>query len=47
MIVPIKSGTGEVIGTLDIESREKEAFGQSEIELAERCARELLPLWPK
>lgn len=46
IIVPvIKPDTGKVIGTIDVESARKDAFGDEDREFLEACARMILPLW--
>jgi L-methionine (R)-S-oxide reductase len=45
MIVPIRDEQGHVIGTIDVESANTNAFAGKERELVEACAPELLTLW--
>jgi putative methionine-R-sulfoxide reductase with GAF domain len=45
MIVPVRSSSDKIIGTIDVESARTEAFGQPEILFVEHCAQVLAPLW--
>ena len=46
IIVPvIQPDTGKVVGTIDVESAHKDAFGNEDRTLLEACARMILPLW--
>ena len=47
IIVPILDRTKQkVIGTIDVESELRDAFGQNVQALLERCADVIAPLWP-
>ena len=45
MVVPVKNGSGAVIGTIDIESETVDRFKNPDREFIERCALEIAPLW--
>jgi GAF domain-containing protein len=45
MIVPVKDGDGRVVGTIDVESEQTNAFSESDRTLLEGCAEALRPLW--
>jgi GAF domain-containing protein len=45
MVVPVRSPTGIVVGTIDIESDRPNAFGDHDLELLRGCASALVPLW--
>jgi L-methionine (R)-S-oxide reductase len=44
IVVPVIDG-GDVVGIIDVESERREAFGQRDKELLERCAELIVPLW--
>lgn len=46
MIVPVLDPAGErVVGTIDVESEEQDAFSDRDREMIEQCAQAALPLW--
>lgn len=46
LIIPILApGSNEVVGTIDIESHSKDAFGESDIVFLQTCAQQIMPLW--
>ena len=46
IIIPILDPqTGQVIGTIDVESSQKNAFSQNDQQLLQQCASAALPLW--
>jgi L-methionine (R)-S-oxide reductase len=45
IIVPIVDPTGRVVGTVDVESSEPNAFGPSDQRMIEQCGEAALPLW--
>jgi putative methionine-R-sulfoxide reductase with GAF domain/uncharacterized Fe-S cluster protein YjdI len=46
MVVPVlRPGTGEVVGTIDVESERVNAFGADDRALVEDCARSIAGLW--
>jgi putative methionine-R-sulfoxide reductase with GAF domain len=46
MIVPVLSPGGDrVIGTVDVESEQANAFSASDLQMIEQCAQAALPLW--
>jgi L-methionine (R)-S-oxide reductase len=46
MIVPVIDPSGErVIGTIDVESEQANAFGPEDQRMIEQCAQAALPLW--
>jgi L-methionine (R)-S-oxide reductase len=45
MIVPVTDRTGVVVGTIDVESADADAFREQDERLLEKCARALRPLW--
>lgn len=46
LIIPIiVPGSNEVVGTIDIESQSKDAFGESDIVFLQTCAQQIMPLW--
>ena len=46
IIIPVLSPSdGSVIGTIDVESEEVNAFSPQDQQLLEECARAVLPLW--
>jgi GAF domain-containing protein len=45
MIVPILGASGEVVGTIDVESDEVNAFGERDRALLDACGLALRPLW--
>ena len=46
MIVPVRTASGAVVGTIEVESERVGAFTQADQALLEACAPVLLPLWP-
>ncbi len=48
IIAPVISPfTGEIIGTIDVESRQKNAFTQEDVEYLRQCALAITELWKK
>jgi L-methionine (R)-S-oxide reductase len=45
IIVPVFRGR-DVVGLVDVESEQPDAFGESDRKLLERCAALIAPLWP-
>ncbi|HUJ30096.1 MAG TPA: GAF domain-containing protein [Candidatus Acidoferrum sp.] len=46
MIVPVLDPSGErVVGTIDVESEEANAFSERDQQMIEQCAQAALPLW--
>ena len=45
IVVPVFRGSG-VVGLIDVESEQADAFGDSDRQLLERCAALMAPLWP-
>jgi L-methionine (R)-S-oxide reductase len=45
MIVPVRDGTGAIVGTIDVESAEVNAFSARDQGLLDECAAVLRPLW--
>jgi L-methionine (R)-S-oxide reductase len=45
MIVPVKDEDGRVVGTIDVECEQANAFSDSDRALLEGCAEALRPLW--
>jgi putative methionine-R-sulfoxide reductase with GAF domain len=46
MIVPVLSPGGDrVMGTVDVESEQANAFSASDLQMIEQCAQAALPLW--
>jgi putative methionine-R-sulfoxide reductase with GAF domain len=46
LIIPIIApGSNEVVGTIDIESHTKDAFGESDIVFLQTCVQQIMPLW--
>jgi putative methionine-R-sulfoxide reductase with GAF domain len=46
MIVPVLDPSGaRVIGTIDVESEQANAFSDRDREMIEQCAQAALPLW--
>jgi L-methionine (R)-S-oxide reductase len=45
MIVPVRGIDGRVVGTIDVESDQTNAFTQEDCDFLEACALTLLPLW--
>ena len=46
MIVPVLDPSGErVIGTVDVESEQANAFSESDRQMIDQCAQAALPLW--
>lgn len=45
MIVPVRSATGAIVGTIDVESAAANAFSKRDEEFLGECAAVLLPLW--
>ena len=44
IVVPVLA-EGDVVGLIDVESEQPDAFGESDRQLLERCAAEIVPLW--
>ena len=45
MIMPIKGDDGHVVGTIDVESEQINAFSEADTAFLEKCAHILKPLW--
>jgi L-methionine (R)-S-oxide reductase len=45
MIVPVLSPDGRVLGTVDVESQNTNAFADRDREMIEQCVQAALPLW--
>jgi L-methionine (R)-S-oxide reductase len=46
IIVPVLDPSGKrVLGTIDVESEEENAFGPQDQQMIEQCAQAALPLW--
>ncbi len=44
IVVPVFSGS-DVVGLIDVESEQPDAFGERDRQLLERCAAVIVPLW--
>jgi L-methionine (R)-S-oxide reductase len=44
IVVPVLA-EGDVVGLIDVESEQPDAFGESDRQLLERCAAVVVPLW--
>ncbi len=45
IIIPVLDGNNVVIGTIDVESEEANAFSEEDWRILEECARVARPLW--
>jgi putative methionine-R-sulfoxide reductase with GAF domain len=43
MVVPMLAAGGAVVGLIDVESEQPAAFGDSDVQCVEECARRLAP----
>jgi L-methionine (R)-S-oxide reductase len=47
MIVPVMDSTTAAVGLIDVESEQRDAFGERDVQFLKRCAAILLPLFAK